>query len=80
MVPTSFTPAELLQLKAIVVLGVFVIRDIAATKTAIPLIRNNRFMFVIVTRTIKIQSNTLRDLTLFTFQLFVATRQTVSDM
>ncbi len=80
MVPISFTPAELLQLQAIVVLGVFVIRDIAATKTAIPLIRNNRFMFVIVTRTIKIQSNTLRDLTLFTFQLFVATRQTVSDM
>jgi hypothetical protein len=42
-------PAELLQLYAIVVFGVFGIRNIAATKTAIPLIRNNRFMFVIVT-------------------------------
>jgi hypothetical protein len=29
-------------------------RNIAATKTAIPLIRNNWFMFVIITRTIKI--------------------------
>jgi hypothetical protein len=42
-------PDELLQVYAIVVFGMDVVRDIAATKTAIPLIRKNRFMFVIVT-------------------------------
>jgi hypothetical protein len=35
------------------------VRNIADTKTAIPLIRNNWFMFVIMTRTIKIHWNTL---------------------
>ena len=38
------------------VLGV---RNIAATRTAIPLIRNSWFMFVIMTITIKIDWNTL---------------------
>jgi hypothetical protein len=38
--------------------GVDVIRNVAATKIAIPLIRNNLFMFVLVTRTIKIHCNT----------------------
>jgi hypothetical protein len=38
------------------------VRNIAATKIAIPLIRNNWFMFVIITRTIKIHWNTLQEL------------------
>jgi hypothetical protein len=45
------------------------VRNIAATKTAIPLIRNNGFMFVIVTRTIKIHWNTLRELDVMSFPL-----------
>jgi hypothetical protein len=38
----------LLHVYAIVVLGVFMIRNIAATKTTIPLMNNNLFMFVII--------------------------------
>lgn len=39
----------LLHVYAIVTLGVFAIRNVAAIKTAIPLIRNNRFMFFLLT-------------------------------
>jgi hypothetical protein len=46
-------PTELLQLYAIVVLGVFVIRNVAAS-TTIPLINNNLFTFVIELRTISV--------------------------
>jgi hypothetical protein len=38
------------------------VRNIAVTKTAIPLIRNNWFMFVIIARTIKILWNNLQEL------------------
>ena len=46
-------PTELLQLYAIVVLGVFVIRNVAAS-TTIPLINSNLFTFVIELRTISV--------------------------
>jgi hypothetical protein len=45
---------ELLQVYAITVLGVFVIRNVAATKIAIPLIRNKRFMFVLIPQIINV--------------------------
>ena len=45
---------ELLQVYAIVVFGMDAIRNVAATKTAIALMNNNLFMFVIVLTTINI--------------------------
>lgn len=45
---------ELLQLYAIAMFGVDVIRNVAATKIANPLIRNKRFMFVIKPQTINV--------------------------
>ena len=39
---------EALQLNAFAILGMFVVRKVAATKTTIPLMNNNLFMFVII--------------------------------
>lgn len=51
---------ELLQVYAMVVFGNDVVRNTVVTKTTIPLIRNNLFIFVLVIGTIKIHWNTLQ--------------------
>jgi hypothetical protein len=45
---------ELLQVYAIVVFGMFVIRNVVAASTTIPLMNSNLFMFVIKLRTISV--------------------------